>query len=98
VTRDEVTGLYRVDYFLGSNQGVALRGVFIKLQFDAPFRAIDSAIVGTGMVSAGLLRRQVSSDNKSYIFETDVLRAENYVRIRVASERNLTIIHLDTKP
>lgn len=96
--RDEVTGLYQVDYFFGSNQGVALRNVSIELQFDAAFTTSDSAIVGTGMVSAGLLQRRIAPNNRGYTFETDVLRAENYVRIRVTSESHPKIIRFITRP
>lgn len=100
IEQDRSTRLYQSVYFFGSSMpGVALTGdISIKVRFNHSFEEINAAVVGHGMVATGRLRREIDTDHKGYLFETNLLQANNFIRIKVVSRDKLEIAELHLKP
>lgn len=95
---DSETKLYRTLFVFGSQDGITLNNTEIEIYFDAEYINANSAILGSGMVSAGQLDRQEDPLKKWYKFKTNFLLSNNYMVIEVFSRKILEIHKLETKP
>lgn len=98
--QDETSGLYHTFVFFGSSiPGIALTGeIAIRIRFNNPFEKITAGVVGAGFVATGRLRREIDSDKKGYLFETNVLHANNFIRVQVVSKDKPEIVDLYLQP
>lgn len=96
--RDPNTNLIRMTFFFGSEDGFPLINPKIDILFNEKFTTVDAGVTGSGMVSAGDLKKQILNDNQRFILSSDILQIGNYFFIETLSKTELKIQNLKINP